>query len=90
MSNAHPDERGIVIDADNDGDLPILQFQRRCDADPTDVWSALTDPERLARWLFPATLEGRPGGSLTFHLGEYGDGSGTIVAWDEPNLLEYR
>lgn len=87
MSTARSLPDGVVTDGD---DGPILRFERRYDADPADVWSALTDPDRLARWLFPATLEGRPGGSLTFHLGEYGDGTGTVVAWDEPHLLEYR
>ncbi len=87
MSSIQPDEHGGVVEHD---DGLILRFERRYEFEPTDVWSAITDPERLARWLFPATLESRPGGSLTFHLGEYGDGTGTVLAWDEPNLLEYR
>ncbi len=88
-----PDRHGVVVDGAEgvEGvEGAILRFERRYDAPPSEVWSALTDPERLARWLFRATLEPRPGGTLTFHLGEYGDGSGTVVAWDEPHLLEYR
>lgn len=33
-----------------DGDV-LLRFERRYDAPAADVWSALTDPDRLARWL---------------------------------------
>lgn len=33
-----------------DEDGVVLQFERRYDASPGDVWAALTDPDRLSRW----------------------------------------
>jgi hypothetical protein len=36
-----------------DGDRCGLRFERVYDTTPDDLWSALTEPERLARWLAP-------------------------------------
>jgi uncharacterized protein YndB with AHSA1/START domain len=34
-----------------EGDRAGVRFERRYDASPEEVWSALTEPERLVRWL---------------------------------------
>ncbi|WP_439573768.1 SRPBCC family protein [Phreatobacter sp.] len=54
---------------------PSLTIRRRIDAAPARVWSAWTDPEKLARWWGPGTpqdmrvtrLDVREGGA--FHIG---------------------
>ena len=49
-----------------EGDRRGVRFERRYDATPDEIWSALTEPERLARWLADAEVELRVGGR--FHL----------------------
>ena len=45
----HPLGRlGAVV---REGGEVLLRFERHYDAPATDVWSALTDPDRTARWL---------------------------------------
>ncbi len=46
-----------------EGDRAGVRFERRYDFSPEEVWSALTEPERLGRWLANvAELELRVGG----------------------------
>lgn len=46
-----------------EGERAGVRFERRYDAAPEEVWSALTEPERLTRWLANvAELELRVGG----------------------------
>ena len=49
-SNARPGPRilGSLRSADGKG---IVRMQDRFDTDIDDLWSALTDPGRLARWM---------------------------------------
>ena len=49
-SNAHGSGRirGSLQSADGKG---IVRVEDRYDTDIDDLWSALTDPRRLARWL---------------------------------------
>lgn len=89
-SDAAPpdDDRYGTVEPGADG--PVLRFERHYAAPPADVWSALTDAERLARWSLPAVIEPGVGGSVTFDYGDLGTGSGTVLAWEEPTLLEYE
>ena len=34
-----------------EGSAVVLRFERSYDASPAEVWEALTDPDRVARWL---------------------------------------
>jgi uncharacterized protein YndB with AHSA1/START domain len=34
-----------------DGDRAAVRFERRYDGSPAEVWSALTEPDRIRRWL---------------------------------------
>lgn len=85
-----------TTDRGHDGELVevdtgrSLRFVRRFDATRDEVWDALTDPDRMARWAFRGTLEPRVGGSVVFDLGDHGEARGTVIAWDEPSMLEYR
>ena len=47
-----------------DGARRGLRFERVLGASPEEVWSALVEPERLARWLAPTTIDARLGGSV--------------------------
>ena len=58
-------------------------LRRRYDAAVEDVWDAVTDPERLARWFLPVKGELRVGG--TFQL--EGNAGGEILRCEAPRLL---
>ena len=53
------------------------------DADADDVWDALTDPERLARWFSPVTGDLREGGSFQIQ----GNAGGDIRRCEKPMWL---
>lgn len=41
------------------GERGSLRFQRRLRTDLADAWSVISDPERIARWFAPVTVEGK-------------------------------
>lgn len=45
---------------------PVLRFERRYGAPPRDVWSALTEPARLCRWLGEVTGDRDDGFRISF------------------------
>jgi uncharacterized protein YndB with AHSA1/START domain len=75
-----------------DGDRRSVRFEREYVAAVEDVWSAVTDPERLRRWLAAggAVLEPRVGGRFELWMSP-GAGEtvwGTVLAIEPPRLLE--
>lgn len=74
------------------------------DTDPADLWQAVTDPDRLSRWIADVSGELRPGGRFraTFTSGWEGSGSVdtceptsrlVVTTWedetpDEPGTIE--
>jgi uncharacterized protein YndB with AHSA1/START domain len=86
-SNARPGTRilGSLRSADGTG---IVRIEDRYDTDIDDLWSALTDPDRLARW--HAQVEGdlRPGGQFrTYVEADDIESTGRIVACEPPRRL---
>lgn len=73
-----------------DGDRRRLRFERIFDASVDEVWSALTEPERLARWLAPGSIEDKPGGSVSFDFGEGGLVTGAVLRHERPSVLEFE
>lgn len=69
---------------------PALRFERQLAKPPETVWTALTQPESLARWLTAAQVEPRVGGRfhLDFHSGQ-SIIDGRITRWEPERLLEY-
>ena len=85
-SNAAGGDRilGSLRTADGKG---IVRMEDRYDTDIDDVWSALTDPSRLARWYGEVAGDLRLGGE--FHLripGEW-EGTGRVDACEPPRRL---
>jgi uncharacterized protein YndB with AHSA1/START domain len=71
-----------------DGDLMALHFERRYDANPDEVWAALTKPESIGRWLFAdAVLEPRVGGDFRLRWNE-NEAGGSVLVWEPPRTLE--
>jgi uncharacterized protein YndB with AHSA1/START domain len=67
-----------------------VRFERRYDATPDELWSALTEPERLTRWLANvAELELRPGGRFLLVWQEDGQQTdGTVLDLEPGRVLE--
>jgi uncharacterized protein YndB with AHSA1/START domain len=83
------DERYGVV-TEEPGGAQRLQFRRSWPDPIEDVWSALTEPERLARWI--GTYDGQrgAGGAGTFTMTHEEQPSGeamTIVECDPPRRL---
>ncbi|GAA3158293.1 SRPBCC family protein [Blastococcus jejuensis] len=83
------DRRGTVT-AEADG-RQRLEFRRSWPDPIDDVWSALTEPERLARWIGRYEGERAPGGAGTFFMtheeGEHTGSPATIVECAPPRRL---
>jgi uncharacterized protein YndB with AHSA1/START domain len=74
----------------NDEDRCAVRFERLYDFTPAELWSAITEPERLSRWLTKADVDPGEGGRVTLDFGEGGTEGGRILVWDEPHVLEYE
>ena len=66
------------------GEVVSVVLRRTYAAPVDDVWSALTDPDRIRRWFYPLTGDLREGG--TFQL--EGNAGGEIRRCEPPRLLE--
>jgi uncharacterized protein YndB with AHSA1/START domain len=56
--------------------------------DQADLWNALTSPERLRRWIADVAGDLRVGGSFTARFTSGWEGTGQVVACEEPTRLE--
>lgn len=66
------------------------RFERTVEHDQRAVWSMLTEPERLAQWLAPGTIELRLGGAAKLEFIDSGTIiDSTVTALDAPRLIEY-
>jgi uncharacterized protein YndB with AHSA1/START domain len=76
---------GSLRSADGKG---IVRMEDRYDTDIEDLWSALTDPERLARWIGEVEGDLRLGGEFRTHFFASGARStGRVEACDPPERL---
>ena len=63
-------------------------MEDRYDTDIDDLWSALTDPRRLARWLGEVEGDLRLGGEFRAHFFASGwEGTGRVEACEPPRRL---
>ena len=86
-SNASPGTRilGSLRSADGAG---IVRIEDRYDTDIDDLWSALTDPSRLARWLGEVEGDLRLGGEFRARFVASGwEGTGRVEACEPPQRL---
>lgn len=83
--STRPDGEVIEIDGRR-----RLRFVRRYPYPIDEVWSAVSEPDRMARWAFAAEYEPRVGGSIRFIYGDTASRSGTVLAFDPPNAFEYE
>lgn len=63
----------------------VARMQDRFDTDIDDLWSALTDPDRLARWLGEVEGDLHPGGQFRARFVATGwEGSGRVSECEPP------
>ena len=66
----------------------VVRMQDRFDTDIDDVWSALTDPLRLARWMGEVSGDLRLGGEYRYRFFASGsEGTGRVEACEPPRRL---
>jgi len=85
--NARAGDRilGSLRSADGKG---IVRMQDRFDTDIDDLWSAITDPGRLARWIGEVEGDLRLGGDFRAHFFSSGwEGTGRVEACEPPRRL---
>jgi uncharacterized protein YndB with AHSA1/START domain len=86
-SNASPGSRilGSLQSADGAG---VVRIEDRYDTDIDDLWSAITDPLRLARWHGQIEGDLHPGGEFRLYLeADDIDSTGRIDACEPPRRL---
>ena len=86
-SNASPGTRnlGSLRSADGAG---VVRIEDRYNTDIDDLWSAITDPVRLARWHGQIEGDLRPGGEFRLYLeADDIDSAGRIDACEPPRRL---
>jgi uncharacterized protein YndB with AHSA1/START domain len=85
-SNARPGTRilGSLRSADGKG---VVRMEDRLDTGIDDLWAALTDPRRLARWYGEVGGDLRLGGEFHAHLPDAGDRIGRVDACEPPRRL---
>jgi uncharacterized protein YndB with AHSA1/START domain len=86
-SNSRPGTRilGRLQSADGAG---VVRIEDRYDTDIDDLWSALTDPGRLARWHGQVEGDLRPGGQFrTYIASDDVESTGRVDACEPPRRL---
>ena len=86
-SNARPGIRilGSLRSADGKG---VVRIEDRYTTDIDDLWSALTDPSRLARWYGKVSGDLRPGGEFSVYLeSDDWEGTGHVEVCEPPRRL---
>ncbi|RZT83815.1 uncharacterized protein YndB with AHSA1/START domain [Pseudonocardia sediminis] len=80
---AELDEVRRRVHAGERGDQVAVRLERTYSAGVEDVWDALTDPERLARWFLPVSGDLEVGGRFATE----GNADGEILRCDRPSTL---
>lgn len=77
-------QRDVTEQQTDDGEAVSVLLRRSYDSPIEDVWDAVTDPDRIARWLYPVSGDLEVGG--TFQL--EGNAGGEILGCEPPSLLK--
>ena len=76
--------REVSRRAGEGGEVVSVLLRRSYDAPVSDVWDALTDPDRIRRWFMPVSGDLREGGDFQLE----GNAGGRILRCDPPHLLK--
>lgn len=69
-----------------EGERGSLRFERRLSTDLADAWSAITQPERIARWFAQVTVQDQRWITYWDHGREYAEGQ--ILRCEPQSLIE--
>lgn len=69
---------------------PTVEFERVLDAAVDVVWAMLTSEDDIRKWLAPARVDLRPGGTIGIDFGEGGVVGGEIIDLVPGVALEYH
>jgi uncharacterized protein YndB with AHSA1/START domain len=85
-SNASPGIRilGSLRSADGAG---VVRIEDRYATEIDDLWSAITDPDRVARWFGEVNGELSQGGEFRVHIADAGERTGQVEACEPPQRL---
>jgi uncharacterized protein YndB with AHSA1/START domain len=84
MTQASPRILGSLRTEDG---LGVVRMEDRYDTDIDDLWSAITDPARLARWYGEVKGDLRPGGEFDFRIPDALEGKGRVDVCEPPQRL---
>ncbi len=75
---------GNLRSADGNG---VVRIEDRYDTDIDDLWSAVTEPRRLARWIAEVDGDLRVGGEFRARFTSGWEGTGRVEACEPPRRL---
>jgi uncharacterized protein YndB with AHSA1/START domain len=86
-SNASPSTRILGSLRSTDG-VGVVRIEDRYDTDIDDLWAAITDPARLARWHGQVEGDLRPGGEFRVYIeADDIESTGRVEACEPPRRL---
>ena len=71
----------------SDDGTGVVRVEDRYDTHIDDLWSAITEPARLARWIAEVDGDLRLGGAFRARFTSGWEGTGTVVACEPPRRL---
>lgn len=73
-----------------EGERRGVRFERWFATPVDEVWDALTNPERLARWLAPGSIGNDAGDAVRLDFAQGGTVTGRVLRCEPPSLLEFE
>ncbi len=75
----------------SEGGTRSVRFVRVFDVSVEELWDAITDPDRIARWMRTEqmTFERHVGGAVRYRWGGTDEAIGTVKVFDPPHAVEY-
>lgn len=79
----------ISIHLDLDDEHSFLEVSVVLPSIAEEVWESVATGPGYRRWFVEAEIEGRAGGTIVTHHGDFGDSHGTIDVWEPPHRYRY-
>ena len=88
MTVNNPDVRDRLLGSLRKADRKLaVHMEERYDTDIADLWSAITEPDRLARWVARVEGELAPGGTFQAIFTSGWEGAGRVDVCEAPHRL---
>jgi uncharacterized protein YndB with AHSA1/START domain len=87
MTDHAPAGTRILGSLRSEGGKGVVRMEDRYDTDIDDLWSALTDPPRLARWYGEVEGDLRLDGEFDIRVTDAWEGTGRVDACEPPRRL---